>query len=165
MATLNPQFHFLRDSLEIIRENDGTSYVTDTTHWVDCGLAAPAGDGTRTEAQYQSMYLVIDFESFVSDDGGDGETLEISLLLTNTESGTAGEGDTGAADLVTHRLRYYKNADDDMAGRVVIPLHNYDVKAVSEVSNGGTNYRFLGVKFDFTGAGLAVKWGAFISKC
>lgn len=147
MATLNPQYHYLRDSLEIIREDDGTNYKTDTTHYVDCGLAGPDGAGNRA-AQYQKMDLVIDFSGFVSDDGADAETLEVSLILNSSES------ESGA---VIHRLRLYDNDDNGMTGRVVIPIHNFDLD---------TLYRYVGFKFDFAvAAGLDVKWGAFVSKC
>lgn len=148
MATLNPQFQYLRDSLETIRTDDGTNFKTDTTYYVDCGLAAPAGDGTRTLAQYQRMDLVIDFSAFVSDDGADAETLTVSLILNSSES------ESGA---VIHQLRLYDNDDDGMTGRVVIPVHNYDLD---------TCYRYVGFKFDFAAeAGLDVRWGAFVSKC
>jgi hypothetical protein len=146
MATLNPQFALLRDSGDIIRTDDGTSYTTDTTAFIDCGQTAPHGNGDRTAA-YREAKLVIDFSEYTSDDGADAETITIDLLLNTTES---------ASGAVTHRLRLYQNADDGMAGRVVIPIHNFDLD---------THYRYMGVKFTFAGAGLVAKWGAYFSMC
>lgn len=161
MATMNPQHQYLVDADTRIRVDDGTDFTTDTIMWIDVGKGAPPNSTAATSAQRREYKLVVDFGALSSD--ASTKSLQIEHILAHAEDGSnAGQGDL--ADGATVVLPII-NFDDGTAGqdvssvtsgRCVFPLENFYFDA---------HYRFIGIRFNFTGVLVDAEWGAFVSMC